>query len=203
MKGISKKTAELIQELSYEEGLGLPLSAVEKDLHVTEALAAISTVENDHFMLVFSGGTCLSKGHGIIERFSEDIDIKVVLREGYKPSSKNELKKRLSELKKTVIDKLVSAGFPNEDLNIKSDNGNNYTQINAYYEEMFPLTSQLRGSRVQIELVVSDVQLPPLSLHLDTLFSKLSNTAHFPFRMNCIAVMETAAEKLVSFPRRL
>lgn len=55
---------------------GLSPTAVEKDWWVMIALRAIfSTKVAEH--LVFKGGTSLSKGWGLIERFSEDIDLAI------------------------------------------------------------------------------------------------------------------------------
>ncbi len=56
-------------------GLGDP-SFVEKDYWVTEILRVLAT-HHPHD-ITFKGGTSLSKGYGIIQRFSEDIDILVV-----------------------------------------------------------------------------------------------------------------------------
>lgn len=56
--------------------VGLPPSAVEKDWWVMIALRAIFASDYaPHF--VFKGGTSLSKSWGIIERFSEDIDLAI------------------------------------------------------------------------------------------------------------------------------
>ncbi|MCY2685863.1 nucleotidyl transferase AbiEii/AbiGii toxin family protein [Salinimicrobium sp. TH3] len=64
----------IIKQVSSETGL-LPV-AVEKDLWVMIALRGIFSTElKDH--LVFKGGTSLSKAWGIIERFSEDIDLAI------------------------------------------------------------------------------------------------------------------------------
>lgn len=58
----------------------LPQLAVEKDWWVTMVLKALST--SRHFNLMsFKGGTSLSKGWNLINRFSEDIDI-AMRREG-------------------------------------------------------------------------------------------------------------------------
>ncbi len=53
---------------------GLPRPAIEKDWWVTMVLKALSTTKYAH-LFSFKGGTSLSKGWGLIERFSEDIDI--------------------------------------------------------------------------------------------------------------------------------
>jgi hypothetical protein len=58
------------------ERAGLPATAVEKDWYVTLALSIVFSTEfAEH--LVFKGGTSLSKGWNLIERFSEDIDIAI------------------------------------------------------------------------------------------------------------------------------
>lgn len=53
---------------------GLPRLAVEKDWWVTMVLRALSLTQYSSLMS-FKGGTSLSKGWQLIERFSEDIDI--------------------------------------------------------------------------------------------------------------------------------
>lgn len=58
------------------EILGISALAVEKDYWVSQALRVLAEQFPDDF--VFKGGTSLSKGFGLIERFSEDIDILIV-----------------------------------------------------------------------------------------------------------------------------
>ena len=53
---------------------GLPRIAIEKDWWVTMTLKALSRTPYAHLMS-FKGGTSLSKGWDLINRFSEDIDI--------------------------------------------------------------------------------------------------------------------------------
>jgi predicted nucleotidyltransferase component of viral defense system len=55
------------------DDLNLPLWIVEKDYYVTRALRALQDNVGDQFL--FKGGTSLSKGWNLIERFSEDIDL--------------------------------------------------------------------------------------------------------------------------------
>src|SRR5271168_4720208 len=52
---------------------GLREAIIEKDFFVTEALRIIAAVAGDK--VIFKGGTSLSKGWNLIQRFSEDIDI--------------------------------------------------------------------------------------------------------------------------------
>ena len=50
---------------------------VEKDWHVVRAIGVLAAFDHGEVRPAFSGGTSLSKGWGLIKRFSEDIDFKV------------------------------------------------------------------------------------------------------------------------------
>lgn len=58
------------------EKAGLPATAIEKDWYVTLALSLVFSGKFAKH-LVFKGGTSLSKGWNLIERFSEDIDLAI------------------------------------------------------------------------------------------------------------------------------
>jgi Nucleotidyl transferase AbiEii toxin, Type IV TA system len=60
------------------EALGLPLEFVEKDFWITELLRSVARPVDDAYV-VFKGGTSLSKAFGLIERFSEDVDVLLVV----------------------------------------------------------------------------------------------------------------------------
>jgi len=66
--------------------LGVPAAVVEKDYWVAQALRALQSQHPDEF--IFKGGTSLSKAYGLIERFSEDIDILVRERDGEAKSAR-------------------------------------------------------------------------------------------------------------------
>ncbi len=55
---------------------GLPSSAIEKDWWVTQLLRIVFSLPYAD-SLVFKGGTSLSKGYNLINRFSEDIDLAI------------------------------------------------------------------------------------------------------------------------------
>ncbi|MCL1693903.1 MAG: nucleotidyl transferase AbiEii/AbiGii toxin family protein [Actinomycetia bacterium] len=59
------------------ERLGISATAVEKDYWVSQALRVLGDEFPDDF--VFKGGTSLSKAYGLIERFSEDIDLLIMV----------------------------------------------------------------------------------------------------------------------------
>lgn len=56
------------------ERFSLPEHVIEKDYWVTKALYNLSLYKHKDYV-IFKGGTALSKGYGLIKRFSEDIDL--------------------------------------------------------------------------------------------------------------------------------
>jgi len=54
---------------------GWPAYLLEKDIWLVWALQSLGTDEQLLASLTFKGGTSLSKAHGLIERFSEDVDL--------------------------------------------------------------------------------------------------------------------------------
>jgi hypothetical protein len=82
--------------------LHIPPVYIEKDYWVTFAL---HTIFNNAIgkETVFKGGTALSKCYQMIERFSEDIDLVVVRREG---ESNNQLSNKIKKISKVVADVL-------------------------------------------------------------------------------------------------
>ncbi len=69
----SGERSELFRETSAQ--LGMSPAIVEKDFWVCWALKTIFSSETLKPHLVFKGGTSLSKVYGLIERFSEDVDL--------------------------------------------------------------------------------------------------------------------------------
>ena len=63
---------DLLRIVARERGLAVPL--VEKDYWVTHALWALHETGLE---ISFKGGTSVSKGFGLIERFSEDLDLQI------------------------------------------------------------------------------------------------------------------------------
>lgn len=77
------------------EKMGLPESHVEKDYWVTYSLRELSQSPQSEWV-VFKGGTSLSKGYRLIDRFSEDIDLAIVPT-GLSP---NQIKRKIKQVHK-------------------------------------------------------------------------------------------------------
>lgn len=86
---------------------GLDPTYIEKDYWVTQVLRVLQRTYPPGFM--FKGGTSLSKGYRLIERFSEDIDILVVPTAG---QSTRERERHLEEMTTTVSADLGIAWRP-------------------------------------------------------------------------------------------
>ncbi len=100
------------------QSFGIPEIYVEKDYWVTLALNEIfhSDIANQ---VVFKGGTCLSKCHQLIQRFSEDIDLVVFRNKG---ENDNQLKKKIRRITKivdNVIPEITVEGITNKKGNIR------------------------------------------------------------------------------------
>lgn len=79
MKDFTKRPAsermEFIIQASLKSGLAKPI--IEKDFWVCWVLTKIFSLPGISEHLLFKGGTSLSKAYGVIERFSEDVDISI------------------------------------------------------------------------------------------------------------------------------
>jgi hypothetical protein len=64
---------EIIVEAAI--GMGVDFTIVEKDFWVCWVLRSLFTLPPGHAPMIFKGGTSLSKAYGLIQRFSEDIDV--------------------------------------------------------------------------------------------------------------------------------
>ena len=55
---------------------GIDPAFIEKDWYAVRVLKALASFSYDGITTIFTGGTSLSKGHGLLERFSEDLDFR-------------------------------------------------------------------------------------------------------------------------------
>jgi hypothetical protein len=79
---------------------GLRPALIEKDYYVTEALRLLAKAAGDR--IIFKGGTSLSKGWNLIERFSEDIDIFLDPEAFGQPLGKHAINRELKNLRDAI-----------------------------------------------------------------------------------------------------
>jgi hypothetical protein len=108
----------ILQAADHFREQGLRAAIIEKDYYVTEALRAIaatvaatattnnSIISNDNVVtnnvIIFKGGTSLSKGWNLIQRFSEDIDIFLDPQAFQPPLGKRAIDRELKKLRDAV-----------------------------------------------------------------------------------------------------
>ena len=78
--------------------LGIKVEFVEKDYWITLILSRLAKSKYVD-VSVFKGGTSLSKGYHLIDRFSEDVDIAIINDEG---KTGNEIKARIRAIEKEI-----------------------------------------------------------------------------------------------------
>lgn len=115
-----------------EDATGLPDYAVEKDWWITKTLQALFATEIGEYCR-FKGGTSLSKGWGLISRFSEDIDIALSQRFfGLSVDNNSQLKKLRKVSRKYLIESLASQlEIRLRDLQLNSFNVEPVTEIDG------------------------------------------------------------------------
>jgi predicted nucleotidyltransferase component of viral defense system len=198
MKTITAREHELIISVMGEGLTALAEAVIEKDLLITEVLRTVVAVESDGIQLVFCGGTCLSKAHGLIERMSEDIDFKLVLPQGLSRSARSRL---LSQFKKRLAAVLVDAGFAVPANEIIARDENSYVSLNLHYESRFAPVASLRPE-IKVELNARPPVLPTAPLPIASMLDVLIQAPRTDLHVECIGVEETLAEKVLSFLRR-
>jgi len=119
----------------------IPAIFVEKDYWVTYALY---TIFNDKIGsdTVFKGGTALSKCYNIIERFSEDIDLVVLRREG---ESNNKLTTKIKTISNVVSNELPEVSIAG----LTHKMGMNLKTAHSYNKEFKGDYGQIRDAIVK------------------------------------------------------
>lgn len=204
MRKIDPDTLEKIEALIEEQDIDLDPYALEKDFHVFEAIKAVSSLpDSTDFRLVFCGGTCLEKAHGLLGRMSEDVDFKVVPTEACQGLSKSALRKKLGNLAESVTERLSEAGFGKERIGRRSRDENRYSMFTIPYESGFDRPGAFR-SELLVELNYTPLARPSAAMNIGILFDKLERGDYLDsISLPCVSLDEAYVEKLVSFPRRL
>ena len=130
------------------EHFGYEQSHVEKDYWVSKILRDISLSEYAD-KTYFKGGTSLSKAYGLIERFSEDLDLFVFT--GEKDASKQAEKTLNKKLSKYIIEQ--NNDIYKEEL---SETGGNYRKLYFLYNNVF----QGVGLKEHLEVEIKSCDLP-------------------------------------------
>lgn len=191
------------------EEKGITPFAAEKDWWVTRTLSIIFEMEDVAPYLVFKGGTSLSKAWGLINRFSEDVDL-AIDREflGFTevPKRKTNLRKKsgkyvteqfFPELQKRFEEKGIA-----EDVEFKIEEATSSDQdprvINIFYPHVIELLGYMHP-RVQIEIGCRSLKEPfterLITSFVDEAFMG-ANFVELPFTVPSVNPERTFLEKI-------
>lgn len=132
------------------DGLDIADVLIEKDYWVTYSLKNL--VNSDYAKsVVFKGGTSLSKAHKIIQRFSEDIDLAVIVAEG---ENGNAIKNKIKE-----IEQACSRLFTEIEVQGKTSKGSKFRKTVWEYPKI-SLGGEYGDAGEQILLEVNSFTIP-------------------------------------------
>ena len=124
------------------ERFGVNEQFVEKDYYVTEILRIVADRLGDKAM--FKGGTSLSKGWGLIARFSEDIDL-FVNPDRYDPRpGKNKMDRNLKELSEAVAEHPALTWLTHEGRTLGGLGREDYFAYRSHFAELPGIRSVVR-----------------------------------------------------------
>lgn len=180
--------------LEVQEYFALPSPAlVEKDWFVVQALAAIHDVEVDGLTLAFGGGTALGRAYRLLERMSEDIDLRIV---GDRATVRSSLKR----MRHAVSERLTAAGFVVEG-HVRVMQNDTYVRYDLPYDPIAKGEGVLRPE-IKIEIAAFPVSTEPELHSVASFVSEATGKAAEAKDVKCVRLVETAADKFVALGRR-
>jgi Uncharacterized conserved protein len=163
---------------------GIIDQAAEKDWWVTAVLKALSNTSWGNGVLLFKGGTSLSKGWNLIERFSEDIDLIIdrsifkkqdVIMKDETPQQRTKLRREAFRyIRDTLVDELNSQlhllGVTGYKIEFASDNSSAMlTVVNILYESVLETKIDYILPMIKIEFSCMAMKDPFEVVNIETL----------------------------------
>jgi hypothetical protein len=171
---------------------------VEKDWHVVRAIGVLAGIDHGDITPVFSGGTSLSKGWGLIKRFSEDIDFKITMPAS---GSRSKDRKRRKTYRDRVLAALASAEFEFASEVLKG-NEDSFFAADLMFRSSFESGRGLRP-HIRVEMTFHASALPPIARPIRSLIGEaLQREPEVPAFL-CVDPVETAADKLSALAWRV
>jgi len=198
MKTISPAQRGAVEEADQRGLCDLDPSILEKDLLITEVLGMLAAFDWGEIQAVFCGGTSLSKGHGVIQRMSEDIDFKLALPTSW---SRSQARSQLSACREELAEMMRAADFDLPEVGIVSFNENSYFRFSLGYLPQFPLVPALRAE-LRLDFTAHTPLLDPVPVQVKPLLAEFMELDAQVVEHQAVLLQETLAEKVVSFLRR-
>lgn len=171
---------------------------IEKDWHITRAIGVLAILDHGAATPAFGGGTSLSKGWGVIKRFSEDIDFKVAMAAA---TSRSKERKERSAYRGRVIGALTEAGFTLAGEPAKRDESR-FFSAELFYPSLFATGPGLRP-HIRVEMSLMPSALPPIARPIGSLIGAAQGKPPEIAAFLCVDPVETAADKLSALAWRV
>lgn len=180
--------SDLVMEVATE--LNVDPSFIEKDWYATEVMKVLSTCSGEQIRPLFCGGTSLSKCHGLLKRFSEDLDYRGIYDDGAKPG--RGARSRYREIVVSGINDIEGLSVDERSISI----GSNFFKIDLNYKALFKIPNSLR-QKLKIEFSFTQAGHEDGFAYrpVTSLIGNYVNEAP-SFETECISPLETAADKL-------
>ncbi len=183
---------------------GLRASFIEKDYYVTEALRAIANTAGDK--VIFKGGTSLSKGWNLIERFSEDIDLFLDPAAFSPPLGTNAIDRHLKKLRDAIANR-VPLAFQKDQSKTFGGLGRN---DHFAYDSRFASAGDV-APRVLLEAGIASGREPTAAIELRSFIGQFLQEAgrslgaedEGPFTMRLLHFRRTFVEKLFAVHKKV
>jgi predicted nucleotidyltransferase component of viral defense system len=189
---MKKLELRLLEDVEAE--LNIDASLLEKDWYAVQLLKALVEWDgaNGAVRPIFTGGTALSKAHGLISRFSEDIDICL---EELKPLSRTQR----SQIKHDFQTHLNTMGWDYSPP--KARNENRYIGLELTY----PISQKQAWLRpyLQLELIYKRPRLPLIKKPVSSFVGQVLGAPPEIANIDCLAIAEICAEKISALCWRL
>lgn len=183
---------------------GLRPAIIEKDYYVTEALRIIAQTAGDK--VIFKGGTSLSKGWNLIQRFSEDIDLFLDPRAFTPALGKNAINRELKSLRDAVQSHPALNFLPKDSRTIGGVGRSDYFE----YQQHFGGVGEV-VNRVLLESGTASGREPKATVQLRSYLAQfLSETGtsigaedEGPFPMELLHFRRTFVEKMFTIHSKI
>ena len=200
----------LLRIVAEERSLSVGL--VEKDYWVTHSLWALHVAGLDVW---FKGGTSLSKGFGLIQRFSEDLDLKIERgRVDALPAVTDwhrESKKAIAERQAFFQQMAIGVAIPGTELSLEDDPTTKWRQANVRVNYPGKHLAELDAMLPFVKLEIGGARVTPfvetaLSSFVHDKLVELQQLGDFddnrPRAVRCVHPLVTVVEKLDALQRR-
>lgn len=161
---------------------------VEKEWNGIQLLARLTEFTNTQGgVFVFTGGTCLSRAHGIIQRFSEDLDFIVSSEEEIPRSNRRMVRKSL------LAHLSADARFDLVAESEKSSNESRFFEAHFNYRKTFEHPSLRPYLKLEVSFRNSRLDTSRSDIRSNLAEHSGSDAEAY---MECISPVETAADKI-------